>query len=109
MSKKFGALGLMLTAGLLFVHPSVGEAQQRYGNGNYYSYNDRDYRRDNDRGHNRDFRQYEPQKSRQERDDRKWRAKERREHERWEQRNYYNGRGKYGNPSYGYHDSYRPY
>jgi len=109
MSKKFGALGLMLTAGLLFVNPSVGEAQQRYGSGNYYSYNDRGYSRDNDRDHSRKFRQFERQRFQQERQDRKWRAKERREHERWEQRNYNNGRAKYGNPSYGYRDPYTPY
>ena len=51
MSRKFGALGLMLTAGLLFIHPSLGNAQERYDRGSYYYYN-------YDRGGNRDYRDY---------------------------------------------------
>ena len=102
MLKKFGALGLMLTAGLLFVHPSLGEAQDRYGRGSYYYYYD-------GRGDNRD---YQRQRFREEREARKWREKERRDRERWERRNrrdYYRGYRNYGGPGYGYRDPYRPY
>ncbi len=103
MSKKFGALGLMLTAGLLFVHPSLGEAQDGYGRGGYSYY---------DRGHDRNYRDYERQRLREEREERKWREKEARERERWERRNYRdyrNGYGNYGYPNNGYRDPYRPY
>lgn len=101
MAKKFGALGLMLGAGLLFVHPSIGNAQDRYGRGTYYYYDDR--------GHNRD---YERQRLREERKERKWREKELREREKWERRNYRNYYNGYRSDRYsnnGYRDPYRPY
>lgn len=104
MFKKFGAVGLMLTAGLLFVHPSQGEAQDRYNRGSYYSYDGR--------GHDRDYRRYERERLREERQERKWREKELRERQKWERRNYrddYRGYGSYGSPNYGYRDPYRPY
>lgn len=103
MMKKVGALGLMLTAGLLFVHPSVGEAQERYGSDYYYH---------NDRSRDRDYRRYERQDFREEREARKWREKEIREREKWERRNYrdyYNGYRNDGYRGYGYGDPYRPY
>ncbi|MFL6447499.1 MAG: hypothetical protein ACJ746_07390 [Bryobacteraceae bacterium] len=104
MLKKFGALGLMLTAGLLFVHPSLGEAQDRYGRSSYYGYDDR--------GHDHQYREHQRQRVREEREARKWREKELREREKWERRNYrdyYGGYEDHGRPSYGYRDPYRPY
>ena len=104
MSRKFGALGLMLTAGLLFVQPSVGEAQERYGSEYYYH---------NDRARDREYGKYERQNFREERTARKWREKEVREREKWERRNhrdsYNNGyrNERYGGSGYG--DPYRPY
>jgi hypothetical protein len=105
MLKKVGALGFVLTAGLLFVQPSVGQAQQRYGS-------DSDYYYQTDRGHDRNYRRYERQSFREERQARKWREKEMRERQKWERRNYrdsYNGYRNERYPSYGYGDSYRPY
>jgi len=106
MFKKFGVLGLMLSGGLLFIHPSVGSAQDRYGSGSYY-YSNQHY----DRGHDRDYRDYERQRVREEREARKWREKELRERERWERRNFRNSSGyrdgRYR--GYGYGNSYRPY
>lgn len=103
MLKKVGALGLMLTAGMLFVHPSLGEAQDRYGSDYYYH---------NDRGRDRNYRHYERQSFREEREARKWREKEMRERERWERRNYRNYSNGYWNDGYRdyrYRDPYRPY
>jgi hypothetical protein len=105
MMKKVGALGLMLTAGLLFVHPSVAQAQERYGSDSYYR---------TDRTHDRDYRRYGHQGFREEREARKWREREMRE--RWERRNYRDSRNAYRNErdtnygyGYGYTDPYRPY
>ena len=105
MFKKFGVLGLMLSAGLLFVHPSVGQAQDRYDRGSYYYYND-------SRGYGRDYRDYERHRIREEREARKRREKEIREREKWERRHYrdsYRGYRNDGPRSYGYRDPYRPY
>ena len=104
MIKKFGALGLMLGAGLLFVHPSIASAQDGYGRGGYYYYDDR--------GHNRNYREYERHRAHEEREARRWREKEWREREKWERRNdrnYYNGYRNNRYPSYGYGSPYRPY
>lgn len=104
MSRKFGALGLMLITGLLFIHPSLGNAQDRYDRGGYY-YN-------YDRGRNREYRDYDRRHIREEREARKWREKELREREKWERRNYrdrYNSYRGYDSPNYGYRDPYRPY
>jgi hypothetical protein len=107
MMKKVGALGLMLTAGLLFVQPSVAQAQERYGSDSYYR---------TDRTHDRDYRRYGHQGFREEREVRKWREREIRERERWERRNYRDSRNAYRNErdtnygyGYGYTDPYRPY
>lgn len=104
MLKKVGALGLMLTAGFLFVQPSVAEAQERYGS-DYYYHNDRAAR---DQG----YRRHERQSFREEREARKWREKEMREREKWERHNargFYNGYRNERYSSYGYGDPYRPY
>jgi len=96
----------MLTAGLLFIHPSLGNAQERYDRGAYY-YNydrgDRDYR---------DHHEYDRHRFREEREARKWREKEAREREKWERRHYrdsHNSYRGYGSSNYGYRDPYRPY
>jgi hypothetical protein len=102
MLKKFGVAGLVLGAGLLFVHPSAGNAQSRYQGG--YSYFDN--------RSNRDYRDYERQRFREERQARKWQEKELRERQRWERqnfRNYYNGYRNDGYPNYRYRNPYRGY
>lgn len=101
MSKKVGALGLVLTAGLLFVHPSTGEAQERYGS-EYYYHNDPSAR-------DQDYGRYERQSFREERQARNWRETEMREREKWERRNhrgFHNGYRDQRYPGYRYGDPY---
>jgi hypothetical protein len=101
MFKKFGAAGLMLGIGLLFVQPSAVNAQDWYGRDGH------SYRYDKDR--DRDYRRYERQRIREEREARKWREKEYRDRERRDFRNYSNGYRNDRYPAYGYGDRYRPY
>jgi len=104
MLKKVGALGLTVMAGLLAIHPAVGNAQERYG-GDYYYHNDRTARY-------QDYRRNERQSFREEREARKWREKQMREREKWERRNdrgFHNGYRNERYSRYSYGDPYRPY